>query len=266
MAVVCRILALGLCISLAGPVMADVAKQADVAKGIATLEAGDVKGAVATFLAAFEADGAFYLGRLFEMGLGTDKDMRRGAELYAAAVSRGSALAQNRLGLMYVNGEVLLQDYKLASQLICAAADQGDANGQFNCGLLYSEGKAVRQDPARAVAYWQKAASAHHVAAINYLGQAYQTGTGIGQDVRAAFEQFSKTAKAGNPMGLHELAKAYATGTGVEQDLVKAHGHANLAAARVLRDEIFAKLDATSLGTAQAFARDFKAVAIDKAE
>jgi TPR repeat protein len=170
-----------------------------------------------------------------------------------------------------LNGEFVLQDYKRAAELICASADQGDANGQFNCGLMYSEGKGVAQDDARAVDYWQQAAEANHVAAINYIGQAYQSGTGLAQDPMAAFEQFQITAAAGNPMGLHEVAKAYASGEGVERDLVKAHGFANLAAvrgleeARVLRDEIAGQLDAASLETAQAFARDWKAVPIDQA-
>nr|WP_286906375.1 tetratricopeptide repeat protein [Roseovarius sp.] len=261
-------MAISLCAGVATPALSDVAK------GIEALEAGNVQGAATEFQSAFEtgdADGAFYLGRLFEMGLGTEKDMRRAAELYAAAVSKQSALAQNRLGLMHLNGEFVLQDYQRAAELICAAADQGEPNGQFNCGLLYSQGKGVAPDAARAVGYWQEAAKANHVAAINYLGQAYQRGTGIDQDATAAFATFQRTAAAGNPMGLHELAKAYASGRGVDRDLVKAHGYANLAAvrgldeARLLRDELAGMLDAASLEMAQAFARDWKAVPLDQA-
>lgn len=143
---------------------------ANVAKGISLLEAGDFQGSVKEFQAAFEAgdsDGAFYIGRLFELGLGTEKDMRRAAALYAASANKGSSLAQNRLGLMHLNGEFVLQDYARAAELICAAAEQGDANAAFNCGLLYHEGKGVSEDAERAVALWQKAAETKHVAAIS---------------------------------------------------------------------------------------------------
>lgn len=259
-------LSFGLLVS--APVMSDVSS------AIATLESGNVSGAVEEFQAAFEAgdaDGAFYIGRLYEIGLGTDKDMRRATRLYAASAAKGSPLAQNRLGLMHLNGEFVLQDYKRAAELLCAAAEQGDANAQFNCGLLYSEGRGVETDTAKAVAYWQEAAVANHVAAINYLGQAYRDGSGVEQNSTAAFEQFSVTAAAGNPMGLHELAKAYANGTGTERDLVKAHGFANLAAvrgledARILRDELALQLDAASLEQAQAFARDWKSKPLEQA-
>lgn len=248
---------------------------ADVAKGISLLEAGDVQGSVKEFQTAFEAgdsDGAFYIGRLFELGLGTEKDMRRAAELYTASASKGSALAQNRLGLMHLNGEFVLQDYARAAELICAAAEQGDANGAFNCGLLYSEGKGVSKDAERAVTLWQVAAEAKHVAAINFLGQAYRDGVGIAKDETAAFAQFSVTAAAGNPLGLFEVAKASASGTGTDIDLIKAYAYANLAAVRgmtdavAVRDDLAAKLDAESLGKAQAMAREWKAIPFEQAE
>jgi uncharacterized protein len=244
---------------------------AGTSDGLRLLEAGDVQGSVKEFQAAFEAgdaDGAFYIGRLFELGLGTEQDMRRAAELYAVAAGKDSALAQNRLGLMHLNGEFVLQDYARAADLICAAAKQGDANGAFNCGLLFSEGKGVTKDAARAVSWWQKAAEANNVAAINFLGQAYRDGVGVAQDDAAAFAHFSITAEAGNPMGLYEVAKASATGTGTGKDPVKAYAYANLAAVRgmtdaaSLRDELAGSLAADELAKAQTMARDWKAVPI----
>uniref|UniRef100_A0A7C1T334 Sel1 repeat family protein n=1 Tax=Agrobacterium albertimagni TaxID=147266 RepID=A0A7C1T334_9HYPH len=248
---------------------------ADVAKGIGLLEQGDIQGSVKEFQAAFEAsepDGAFYIGRLFELGLGTELDMGRAVELYAAAASRGSALARNRLGLMHLNGEFVLQDYGRAAELICAAADQGDANGQFNCGLLYLEGKGVERNAGQAVTLWKEAAGSRHVAAINFLGQAYRDGTGVDRDEALAFAQFSITASAGNPLGLYEVAKASARGLGTGKDPVKAHAYANLAAVRgmtdaaALRDEIAATLAPQDLAQAQAMAREWKAVPLTPAQ
>jgi len=61
------------------------------------------------------------------------------------------------------------------------------------------------------------------------------------------------------------LAQAYALGETVELDLVKAHGFANLAAARGLeearlfRDALTQELDPARLAEAQAFAREWRA-------
>lgn len=259
---------LGVNVFIAGSAMADVSS------GIQALEVGDVTGAVEEFQLAYEsgdADGAFYIGRLFELGLGTDQDMRRATHLYAAAAAKGSAMAQNRLGLMHLNSEYVLQDYKRATELLCASAKQGDVNGKFNCGLMYSEGKGVPIDAVKAVSYWSEAAEANHVAAINYLGQAYRDGIGVEANPQTAFEQFSLTANAGNPMGLHELAKAYASGVGVERNPIKAHGFANLAVARgleearILRDEIALQLDEAALEQAQVFAREWVATPLEQA-
>ncbi len=246
---------------------------AGVPEGIGKLESGDVAGSVKEFQSAFEAgdpDGAFYIARLFELGLGADPDPVRAVELYAAAASRGSAKAQNRLGLFYLSGDNVLQDYARAYELICQAADSGDQNGQFNCGLLYSEGKGVAQDWAKALQYWQKASGQYHVAAINYLGIAAQKGNGGPADPAKSVAYFQRTAAAGNSLGLFEMAKAYEQGTGISSDLVKAHGYANLAAARglreaaVLRDNLAARLSPEDLGKAQAFAREWKPVPIEK--
>jgi TPR repeat protein len=242
---------------------------ASVPDGITALEAGDVQEAAQLFQTAYDAgdaEGAFYLGRLFELGLGTDKDMRRATSLYALAAEEESVLAQNRLGLMYLDGEFVLQDFARAAELICAAAESGDANGQFNCGLLYAEGKGVTQDDTEALRLWEAASTANHIAATNYLAAAYKNGTGTSVDLQRAGELFGRTAMAGNPLGLYELARAYAAGTGVDQDSVQAHAYANLAAvrgvdaARTLRDEVGAQLDADALNRAQTIAREWQAV------
>lgn len=241
---------------------------AGIEEGIALLDAGDVQAAVKEFQTSFDAghgDGAFYIGRLFELGLGTDQDIARSAQLYAAAAAQGSALAQNRLGLMHLNGETVLQDFSRAAELICGAAEQGDVNGQFNCGLLYSEGKGVAADPAKAIELWSGAAEQGNVAAINYIAQAYRDGQGVEADASKAFEHFSKVGDAGNPLGLFEMAKAYELGQGVAPDLIKAHAHANLAAVRGLpeagemRERLTSILSADDLNAAQTMAREWVA-------
>lgn len=242
---------------------------ADIETGLTALDAGDVATAALEFQQSFEAgdgDGAFYLGRLFEFGLGADVDMPRAANLYAAGAEAGSILAMNRLGLLYLEGATLLRDYPEAARLFCQAADLGDQNGQLNCALMLQEGRGVAADPARAVTYFEQAAAQGNIAAKNLLGQILITGNGVPQDTQAAISLFKETAEAGNAMGLFELAKSYASGNA--PDFVQAYAYANLAAvrqheeARILRDRLELEMDNELINAAQTLAKEWTAARI----
>ncbi|MCF2873049.1 sel1 repeat family protein, partial [Octadecabacter sp. G9-8] len=174
---------------------------ADVSDGVELLESGDVAGAAASFAQAYEAgdgEGAFYLARLFELGLGTEADASRAANLYAASAELGSVRGQLRLGLMYHEGRVLLRGYVEGTRLICAAADAGLAEAQLNCGLSYQTGRGVEEDVVRAREYWELAAAQDNIAALNVLGQSALSDG----DVNTAQTRFSTAAEAGNPVAM----------------------------------------------------------------
>lgn len=239
---------------------------ADVTKGLSALDAGDVALAASEFQAGFQAgngDGAFYLGRLFEFGIGTDTDVTRAANLYAAGAEAGSILAMNRLGLMYLEGTTLLRDYGEASRLFCDAADLGDANGQLNCALMLDQGKGSDPDPIRAIEYFEAAAAQDNIAAQNLLAQKFMTGAGVDANPERAVELFTATADTGNAMGLFELAKHYSTGE--VPDIVKAYTYANLAVVRRhpealdLRDQLEVQMTNAQINKAQEQAKAWTA-------
>jgi hypothetical protein len=239
---------------------------ADIPAGIAALEKGDAELAAATFAQSFEAgdaDGAFYLGRMFEMGLGAAPDMIQATSLYQASADNGSVLAQNRLGLMYLDGQGVLKDYVKGAELVCKAADQGDANAQFNCGAVYAEGRGVEADKTKAIGYWDAASVQDHIAATNLLAMSYKNADGVEADAGKMFELFNKTAKVGNALGLYEVALAYQSGTGTDADAVKAYTFANIASAMqhpdapALRDTIEKTLTTAQVTGGQTAARDW---------
>lgn len=231
---------------------------ADVATGVELLNAGDVSGAATEFATAYEAgdgEGAFYLGRLFELGLGTEQDEMRAANLYSAAAESGSTKAQVRLGLMYHEGRVLLRDYDEGTRLLCEAADAGDSDGQLNCGLAYRAGRGVEQDDTVALSYWERAAEQGNILAMNVLGQ---TSISAGNMEQAA-NYLKQSADLGNAGGMYEYAKLLMIGS--SPDPVTAYSYANLAVVRgladagLLRDEIEAQLSAEQIAQGQALAR-----------
>ena len=206
-----------------------------IAAGIAALDAKNYPAAIKAFNEAYSAgigDGAFYLGRMVELGVGLEADRDKARILYLSAADKGSAKAMNRVGLMAFRGEGMLQDYTTAREMICKGADLGDADAQFNCASLIAEGQGGEKDLAKALAYDIKAADQGHIGALNLLGFTYREGRGVPRDLLKAQSEFEKTASKGNPTGLYELAAMYEAGSPMPRDLVKAHLYYNLAAAR----------------------------------
>lgn len=233
---------------------------ADVTAGVDFLNAGDVSAAAEEFAQAYEAgdpEGAFYLGRLFELGLGTDQDEMRAANLYSAAAEAGSAKAQARLGLMYHEGRVLLRDYSEGTRLICAAADAGDPDGLLNCGIAYQLGRGVELDLDKAKALWEQSAAKDNVLALNVLGQ---TALDAG-DLAGAVENFKRAADLGNAGGMYEYSKLLSVGS--EPNMIEAYAYANLAVVRGLaeaidfRDNLEAQMSSEDILAGQRFAREW---------
>jgi TPR repeat protein len=63
---------------------------------------------------------------------------------------QGDSSAQYNLGLMYANGQGVIQDYNAAVNWYKLSAEQGDVYAQTNLGLMYSKGSGVTQDYTRA--------------------------------------------------------------------------------------------------------------------
>ena len=75
------------------------------------------------------------------------------AEDYATAIKeweplaeQGDYLVQYLLGIMYDNGQGVIQDHKEAFKWYKLAAEQGVAGAQFNIGLMYYKGQGVIQN------------------------------------------------------------------------------------------------------------------------
>jgi TPR repeat protein len=239
-----------------------------IAEGLKALDDKTLDVALKAFNEAFAAgdgDGAFYLGRMVELGVGLKADFDKARILYLAAADKGSAKAMNRLGLMHYRGEKVLQDYAAAFELICKAADLGDADAEFNCAGLHADGKGTPKDLTQAIAWYQKAADQDHIGAIVALAFAYRDGLGVAPDIGKAEGYFEKAAVKGNPVSLYELGAMYEAGKPMSRDLAKAHLYYNLAAARrhpaaqTALERVTAMMQPADVASAQAVAKAWKA-------
>lgn len=244
-----------------------------VTEGLAALDAQDFEGAVTAFQGAFDegdADGAFYLGRMLELGLGGATNLGAAVGLYRAASDMGSAPAMNRLGVLHIQGNAVLQDYTEGARLVCAAAEKGDTNGAFNCGTVLLEGLGVGKDEAKAYDWFGKAANQGHVAAMNAWAAGLIEGKFVARDVAAGLALLEHSAARGDAAGLFALAQMEAAGLAGEPDLIEAHKNFNLAAAlghpeaAAARAGIEAGMSAKDITQAQERARAWRPVAESK--
>ena len=148
-----------------------------------------------------------------------EREFRRLAE-------QGDEWAQHSLGLMYLNGEGVVQDYKEAEKWVRLAAEQGYQNAHLSLGKMYANGNGVIQDYKEAVKWYQAA------------------------------------AEQGNKLSQLMLGLGYAQGNGVDRDFVLAHMWLNLSAtngeedARSSRDAVARMMSSSQIAKAQQLARE----------
>ena len=133
----------------------------------------------------------FKLGMMYSNGEGVLEDDKEAVKWYRKAADQGNGLVQNKaqskLGTMYDNGEGVLEDDKEAVKWYKLAADQGYAPAQYNLGLMYDNGEGVLQGHNEAV-WWYRKAAEQGVADAQYnLGIKYSTGQGVLQNFVTAY-------------------------------------------------------------------------------
>jgi uncharacterized protein len=151
-------------------------------------------------------------------------------KMLQAKAERGSPIAQNTLGFMYLKGQGVPQDYCEASKWLRMAAEQGHAQAQYHMGVLYGSGEGVPQDHAEEFKWYLKAADQGHPVALNNLGTLYEGGEGVPQDYTKAAEYYRKSAARGCDSGYVNLGNLYAKGQGVVKDHELAVSHFRKAA------------------------------------
>ena len=101
-------------------------------------------------------------GGAFEDGLAAAnrKDYATAIKLWRPLAEQGYSGAQYNIGLMYHNGQGVLQDYKEAVKWYRLAAEQGDVFSHVNLGNMYYNGQGVLQDYAHAHMWYNLASAA----------------------------------------------------------------------------------------------------------
>lgn len=71
-----------------------------------------------------------YLGVMYQLGLGVEKDITKAVNYYKAATDKAYAPGQYNLGLLYYSGVGVKQNYEKAYNLFKKAAQQKHSKAQ----------------------------------------------------------------------------------------------------------------------------------------
>ncbi len=169
----------------------------------------------------------------------------------------------------YVNGE-----YAKALAWFHKEAARGNVEAEHWLGLMYFDGDGVLQNYVTASSWLRKAAEKGHTSAESLLGEMYLEGKGVPQDWMKASVLFRNAAEKGDAAAQFKLGKLYANGQGISKDIVLAHKWVNLAASQLsekilwqrqilgpaqkVRDLLAKKMTPAQIAEAQRLAREWK--------
>jgi TPR repeat protein len=172
-------------------------------------------------LAAERGNGnaAFFLGALFECGLG---GLPEAIAWHKKAAALGNPQAMRTLGIYYERGLGVPLDYANAREWYEKAAVAGDAEAMVEIGYLYDSGRGGSKDIDKAREWYEKAAVAGDPAGMRNLASVYEDGLGVRQDVNKARGLYETAAAGGDAIAMRRLGAFYAIGEAVPKDRAKA--------------------------------------------
>jgi len=196
----------------------------------------------------------FKLGKLFEEGLGVDKDHTEAAYWYKLASDQKHVPAHVALGKLYFAGLGVERDAMRAVDLFNISSDNGNPDGHYYLGYAYETASGLTQNLEEAYELYLLAAKQDHELALLRLGLMFRSGINIksklteaaqesqkkygltskyeeviekkkewySQDFEKSLGYFKKAADKGNPEAQCNLGLFYAQGLGVSQDFALA--------------------------------------------
>jgi len=146
------------------------------------------------------AEAYYYMGFLYENGLGVDKDAKSSFRSYRKAADLKHPKAWTKLGNFYSKGFGVHRDFKNALESYeIAAHDLNDAEAYNLLGIIYEEGIEVPPDYELAYEYYSKAAELNNPKAKLNLGLMQERGRTSHHDpIDGAVTSYVEAADAGN--------------------------------------------------------------------
>lgn len=139
-------------------------------------------------------------------------------EWFTRGAIEGDAEAQNELGIMYRDGDLVEKDYLIAKDYFEKAANQGYRDAQDHLAYLYFSGKLIEQDYKQAYFWLQKAAEQNSAYAQFGLGLMFENGLGVDPSYSKALRWYMKSARNGYYDACYKLGLFSFTGIAGKAD------------------------------------------------
>ncbi len=143
----------------------------------------------------------------------------RALKLLMKATQYGHTGAMLKLGQMYFDGELVVQDKEKAFYWYQKAANEKDSAGEYKVGMMYLRGQGVKRNRDKAAVWLKKAAEQGYARAQTNYGALHLVGYGVEQDFIKAVEWFRKAADQNYGDAQYLMGVAYEYGEGVAQDI-----------------------------------------------
>ncbi len=186
-----------------------------------------------------DLDGGYYLGYIYEKGIGVTLDYKKAFDYYNRVAKSESTDLKDRdainlskiaLGMMYIKGHGIESSPETGLEYFTSASDNGSAKASYYIGQIYENGIGVDRDYEKAMEFYLKAAEYDYAPALNQIGYLYYNGFGVDVDFASAVYYQKLAALQGYPIAQINLGFLYENGYGVERNLATALSYYEMAA------------------------------------
>ncbi|QFJ55893.1 tetratricopeptide repeat protein [Pseudobutyrivibrio xylanivorans] len=188
---------------------------------------------------AGDLDGGYYLGYIYEKGIGVLQDYKKAFDYYNRVTKSSSTALNDRdainlsniaIGLMYVKGYGVEANPETALEYFTTASDNNSPKASYYIGQMYENGIGADKDYEKAMEFYLKAADLNYAPALNQIGYLYYNGYGVDVDFASAVYYQKLAALQGYPIAQVNLGFLYENGYGVERNLETALSYYEMAA------------------------------------
>ena len=124
------------------------------------------------------------------------------------AAKKGDINAQYKLGVMYIEGDVLEKNSLEALRWLRSAAKRDHLGAQLKLGELLYRGVDLDRDYVESAMWYRKAAEQGHPSAQYLLGNMYRKGVGLNKSKTKAQQWYRKAAEQGHTRAKGKIAIA----------------------------------------------------------
>ena len=153
------------------------------------------------------APSQFSVGLIYHLGRGTRVDLEKAYYWYKRSVLNDHIAGINNIGMMYLNGEYVVQNRDVAFRLFKKASTT-HSQAMDNLGQCFENGWGTKRDISRAINMYTLAGDNGYLRGWYHLGKLYEKGyPGTPRDIEKAVEWYIKAAERKEVQSIKRLRR-----------------------------------------------------------